>query len=64
MCAVLADYRQIGDDLLARFNAGNEEQLWYFNSLVPVFKTVGAEEFLTDEFERTLAELKRVVGAA
>ncbi len=61
--SVLADYRQKRESLWARFNAGREDQLWFFRSLVQEFKGAGAGGFLIEEFERTVAELEREAGA-
>jgi (p)ppGpp synthase/HD superfamily hydrolase len=55
--AILADYRQIGEALWSRFNAGKEEQLWYYQSLLSVFRASGIKGFLIDEFEHTVVEL-------
>jgi len=62
--AVLADYRQIGDDLWRRFNAGKDDQLWYFRRLREVFRTAGANGFLFMEFKRTVSELEREAGVS
>ncbi|MGA8540589.1 MAG: HD domain-containing protein, partial [Terriglobales bacterium] len=32
--AILADYRELRDELWSRFNASKEEQLWYYGALV------------------------------
>jgi len=40
---ILADYQELGDDLWARFNAGKDEQMWYYQSLVKVFLQRGEE---------------------
>lgn len=41
--AILQDYRKLGDDLWTRFNAGKEEQRWYYQSLATVFVDRGNE---------------------
>lgn len=61
--SILADYRHIGDTLWTRFNAGKQDQLWFFRSLVDVFRQAGAKGFLMDELERSVAEVERIVGA-
>src|SRR5205823_5309144 len=35
--AVLRDHRDLGDALWGRFNAGREDQLWYFRALADAF---------------------------
>lgn len=60
--AILADYRRHGDSLWRRFNAGKEEQLWYFRELVRIFRARDANSMLVEEFERTVTELERLVG--
>jgi (p)ppGpp synthase/HD superfamily hydrolase len=35
--AILADYRQVGDELWERFNQGRQSQLWYYRSLADIF---------------------------
>jgi len=52
--AILDDYREIGPAIWARFKRGRNEQLWYFNSLIEVFKAAGGG--------RTVSELERVVA--
>lgn len=61
--SVLADYRQIGAPLWKRFNAGKQDQLWFFRRLTEVFSTAGAAGFLIVEFKRTVSELEREAGA-
>ena len=36
--AILFDYRVVGDALWSRFNEGPEQQLWYYRSLVEIFR--------------------------
>jgi len=62
--AVLNDYREVGDELWRRFNAGKEDQLWYYGKLVAHFRTAGAEGFLFNELQHTVAELERLVAEA
>jgi len=61
--SILADYRQAGESVWGRFNAGKQDQLWFFRSLAEVFRSAGARGFLLDEFERTVSELERTAGA-
>lgn len=57
--AILRDYRQIGDELWARFNAGPEEILWYYRSLLDAFRSVSISP-MVEELGRVLAELERL----
>jgi hypothetical protein len=60
---LLSDYRAVGEDLWQRFDPLADE-LWYFASLVNVFREV-APGPLASQFERTVSELDEVarVGA-
>jgi (p)ppGpp synthase/HD superfamily hydrolase len=60
--SLLSDYRQIGEPVWKRFNAGKQDQLWFFRRLTEVFRTAGAAGFLLMEFKRTVSGLEREVG--
>jgi (p)ppGpp synthase/HD superfamily hydrolase len=36
--AILADYQELGEGLWSRFNAGRDELLWYYGSLLTAFQ--------------------------
>ncbi len=57
--AILADYRQQKEKLWKRFNAGKDEQLWYYGELVKVFQRKGPRS-LAAELDSVVAELKEV----
>ena len=59
--SMLADYRDIGERLWSRFNAGKQDQMWFYRSLVGAFYESGMTGFLVDEFERTVSEFKGLV---
>jgi GTP pyrophosphokinase len=59
--AILADYRQVGDRLWERFNAGKEETLWYYGEIVRVLRQAG-NSALVDELERTVAAIARLAS--
>jgi len=61
--AILADYRQLGDDLWPRFNASKKDQLWYYGALVKVFKERRPKDALVEEFGRVVEELQKETGA-
>jgi (p)ppGpp synthase/HD superfamily hydrolase len=56
---ILADYRVLGDDLWQRFNAGKEDALWYYRSLVQAFGEAGGGP-LIEELDRVVTEFERV----
>jgi len=60
--AVLADYRQIGEELWSRFSVPKAEQLWYYGALVQTFKQTTAPKALLDELERVVKELRAECG--
>ena len=60
---IVADYRQIGDALWSRFDAGSD-QAWYYNALLAAFRARGADapKLLVDELAATLAELETLMA--
>jgi len=60
---ILADYRQIGDALWSRFDAGSD-QAWYYNALLAAFRARGdaAPKMLIDELDATLRELEHLMA--
>lgn len=58
--ALLLDFREHGDDLWQRFNAGRDQILWYYTSLVKAFSAAGAPGALVRELDRTVGELSRL----
>ncbi|MGA2219437.1 MAG: HD domain-containing protein [Terracidiphilus sp.] len=54
--AILDDYRDIGPGIWSRFKRRRNEQLWYFNALLEVFKAAGGGRTV-QELERVIAEL-------
>ena len=57
--AILVDYRHMGERLWARFNAGRDEQLWYYRNLVTVLRSADA----TGESAGLVDQLDDVVTA-
>ena len=57
--SIIADYRTAGETLWQRFAGGREGVLWYYRALGAAFS---AENPVTSEFRRTLAELERLLG--
>jgi (p)ppGpp synthase/HD superfamily hydrolase len=58
--SLVADYRNVGEQLWERFNAGRDETLWYYRSLIEVFRETGGGA-MTDELDRQIAELERLI---
>lgn len=58
--SILNDYRIVGEDLWQRFKAGKQGTLWYYRSLLEVYK-VRYPGALTAEMERTMRELETIV---
>ncbi|MCA1990431.1 MAG: HD domain-containing protein [Coleofasciculus sp. S288] len=59
--SILNDYRILGDALWDRFQGGKHGTLWYYRSLVDVFRTVGSTP-LIEELDRAVTELEYLVG--
>jgi (p)ppGpp synthase/HD superfamily hydrolase len=57
--AILEDYREIGPRIWERFKRGRNDQIWYFDELVKVFKSSGVNR-IVDELERVINELKQI----
>jgi (p)ppGpp synthase/HD superfamily hydrolase len=53
--SILADVRDVGEDLWSRFTGGKEGTLWYYRAL--------AEAYTADEASPVVEELNRVVRA-
>jgi (p)ppGpp synthase/HD superfamily hydrolase len=58
---ILDDYRKIGPEVWKRFKRGRDLQIWYFNSLLEIFKASGSNR-IVEELERVVAELTRVTA--
>lgn len=61
--SILDDYRQIGARVWERFKRGPEQQFWYFDQLLAVFRQRNIGR-IVGEFERVVAQLKELTGAA
>lgn len=57
--AILEDYRKIGPNVWDRFKRGRQEQIWYFDELLAIFKMSGANR-IVEELERVVNELKHI----
>ena len=57
--SILSDVITYGDEVYDRFKAGKEGTLWYYRSLVEVFKRTGPAR-LAGELDRVITELEQV----
>jgi (p)ppGpp synthase/HD superfamily hydrolase len=58
--AILKDYREIGPQVWERFNRGWQDQLWYFDELLIVFKASGTTR-IVEELGRVVSELRQQI---
>ena len=61
--AILADYRQLREELWDRFNEGKDGQLWYYGKLAKTFREIDPSP-LVDELARVVSELDQLVREA
>jgi (p)ppGpp synthase/HD superfamily hydrolase len=60
--AILSDFREIGDELWARFSASREQTLWYYRALVTAFRDAGADGPMLRELDRVVTEIERLAA--
>ncbi len=60
--AILADLRRYGSKAWDKFNGGKEGSLWYYRSLLEVFRGTG-QDVLTDDLQRIVNEMARLSGS-
>jgi hypothetical protein len=58
---ILSDLKSIGDELWKLFNAGKQDQLWYYSELVKIFQTRTPQGFITRELSPLLDALRQAV---
>ena len=61
--SLLADYREAGEDVWTRFNAGRADQLWYYRTLVANLRRVGPPGRLLGQLEGCVAEIELLARA-
>jgi GTP pyrophosphokinase len=59
--SIVEDYRVIGPEVWRRFKRGRDLQIWYFETILEVFKSNGTSR-IVGEFERVVVELKRITA--
>jgi (p)ppGpp synthase/HD superfamily hydrolase len=57
--AIVADYRRHGPEIWARFNAGHQEQLWFYRGCVTALRH-GGPESIVSELDIAVQELERL----
>jgi (p)ppGpp synthase/HD superfamily hydrolase len=57
--AMLRDYRAVGEQLWQRFNAGRDDQIWYYRGLAAALGNGSAN---AEELRRTVEQLAEGVG--
>ena len=63
--SIVRDLREIGDRVWERFNPSKEEMLWYYRSLVTVYRGNRAHiPALIDELDRTVREMEELSSVA
>jgi len=58
--SILDSLQKDGNKVWDRFNGGRDGTLWYYQSLVQVFKETG-NDFMTHELENIIAEIKTLI---
>jgi GTP pyrophosphokinase len=59
--SILRDYRALGEAVWERFTGGREGTLWYYRSLVEIFRATGPSA-LAEELERVVLEIEGLVS--
>ena len=60
--AILVDYQHFGEDLWARFNAGKEDQFWFYENCIEAYEAAGFQGPLLDELRRLVTQIKAQAG--
>ena len=58
--SILKDLRAEGEAAWRRFNAGREDQLWYYRELVDALREAGGLEDLVDELDEVVGEINKL----
>lgn len=61
VCSVLFDYRQQGEKLWDRFNAGKKESIWFYRTLAKELRANGERRPILDELDQAVSDLERIV---
>jgi (p)ppGpp synthase/HD superfamily hydrolase len=55
--AIPADHRRIGEKVWERFNAGKEDQLWYYQSALTAYRSAGFTSPLLNDLDELVSKL-------
>ncbi len=58
--SIVADLRELGDDLWPRFKGGKDGTLWYYRTLVKEFQQYDTPSGLVDELDRVVTEMEQL----
>ena len=61
--AIVADVRRVGAEVFERFKGKKDGTLWYYRSLVTVFREFHDHRDLIDELDRVVTEMEKLAGA-
>ncbi|HEY2105100.1 MAG TPA: HD domain-containing protein [Candidatus Binataceae bacterium] len=65
--AVMKDYRVVGEEVWKRFNAGKDDQFWYYRTVTQALEDRagnGRARELIEELKRAVAQLETLCGGA
>jgi (p)ppGpp synthase/HD superfamily hydrolase len=57
--SILKDLRAEGEAAWLRFNAGREDQIWYYKALVDAFREAGGLENLVEELDEIVENIEK-----
>ena len=60
--SILADLHRIGDKVWEKFNAGKNEQLWYYRACVKAYQQAGCKGSLMNELINLVDEMENKAG--
>ena len=60
--AIIFDHKHVGEQIWKRFNAGRDDQMWYYGAAIQVYRDVGFKGPLLEELEALVEELKLLSG--
>jgi (p)ppGpp synthase/HD superfamily hydrolase len=61
-CSILLDYKDVGENLWARFRGGRDGTLWYYRQLLEAFKGRCATKRLLRQLEATVSEIEMLAS--
>lgn len=60
--AILSEYQRVGDRIWEKFNAGKEDQVWYYNQSVHAYDEAGCSGPLMEELRRLVNSLNKLAA--